>query len=332
MGALVSFTYASDAGPVKDFAFLSPGDGSLQPAPIFQSVSVPAYRGVGVPSVEGNRFTADGGVASLTVHDSPTALLQIVARGPTQVIFSLAPGAGVESGDSDASQAQQCVALDKPTRGAIFSPDGNMVVQGDQVVATLAGPGMVLFRAVPPDGQGTPGDEHAVCEAIAQRRVAAEVDIQLLDNGARVESLPYRADAYVEVTKVEKRHLELRIRGMRPEGTRLFLRLDPSVATAADARGLKVSLDDAAVATGSLTDVLYAQGASPQDARYHALVQGPGLGLLAYIPRLSPGGVTLTIDAISLYTPVVDAPALGVMAVGVAVVALATFALFRHRR
>jgi hypothetical protein len=331
VGTLVSFIYSSDNGPIQGFSVQLPQDERPGFQLLFQTVAVSGYSGVGMPSIiQGDVFTADGGVADLTVHDSPTALLQVMAKGPTQVAFVLAPGAEVESGDSGTAQAQQCVAVEKPVRGAIFSPDGGMMVQGGQVTATLTGPGMVLFRALPADGLGSPGDEHALCEAIGQRRVGAEVNIQLLESGPRVEALRYRSDAQVVITKVVRGHLELQVRGLRPDGTRLFLRLDPSVATAADARALRVSLDDAAVASGSLTDVLYAQGASPQDARYHALVQGPGLGLLTYIPRLTPGGVVLTIDALPPY-PVVDAPTLVVMAVGVAVVALATFALFRRR-
>ncbi len=328
VGTVVAFTYSPD-GPIGDFAYLSTHDGRVEPELLFQTVSIPGYHGVGQPIVIGSDFTADGGVANLTVRDSSTALLQVGAKGPLHVNFTLAPGAEVESGDSTLSQGR-CVALDKPLRGAIFSTEGSVVVRGSQVVATLGGPGLVLFRALPAEGQGSPEDEHAVCEAIAERRVGAEVSIDLRDDGPRVEAMRYRSDASIEITKVEKHHLALRIRGMKSEGTRVFLRLNPSVATAADARGLKVTLDNMAVPSGSLTDVLYARGASPQDARYNALVQGPGLGLLTYIPRLSPGGVALTIDVPGLV--VIDIPTLEIMGVGVAVVALATLALFRRRR
>lgn len=92
-----------------------------------------------------------------------------------------------------------------------------------------------------------------------------------------------------------------------------------------------MSLDGILVPSVSLPDVLYAWGSSPSDARYAALAQGPGLGLLAYIPRVSTQGVELTIDAVPPFTPVIDTPMLEVMAIGVAVVTLATLALFRRR-
>lgn len=332
VGSLVSFTYVPEGGPLRDFAYIAGSEGRSGAWTIFQAVTVPGYRGTAAPLVAGDIFQADGGVANVTVHDGPSALLQVETRGPGEVVFLLAPGAEVEGEDSAALQGLQCVALDKPVRGAILTPDGSMVIQGDQVVASLAGPGTVFFRIVPQDGEGSPGDEHAVCQAIAERRVGAEVNIGLLGGSPQVDSVAYRPDAKVVVTTVARRHLELRVKGERPEGTRIFLRLDPSVATAADARTLRVTLDGQVVPSASLTDVLYARGSAPQDALYAALVQGPGLGLLAYIPHLSPGGVALTIDALAPYTLVVDLPTLGVMALGVAVVAVATLALFRRRR
>ncbi len=331
VGTNVAFGYAPEAGPILNYTYLARHEGGSQPEPIFQAILIPGYQIMGQPAVIGSLFMADGGVANLTVHDNPEALVGIGARGALQVTFLLAPGAEVESGDSDIAQGHT-VLFDKPLRAALFSAEGTMVLDGNRVAVTLTGPGSVLFRAMSPAGHGNPGEEDSVSVAIAEQRVGAAVSIELTADGPRVDPTHYRKDLRVDVARVARHHLGLRVRGDRSEGTRLLLRLDPSVAPVDDLGGLKVSLDGVPISRGSLTDVLYAWRSGPSDARYAALVQGPGFGIVAYIPRLSPQGVELTIDATPPFTLVIDTPALEIMGIGVAVVALATLALFRRRR
>ncbi len=330
VGTNVAFGYAPEAGPILNYTYLARHDGLPQPEAIFQAILIPGYQIMGQPSVRGSLFMADGGVANLTVHDNPEALLEVGARGALQVTFVLAPGAEMESEGSDIAQGHT-VLLDKPQRAALFSAEGTMVLEGNRVVVNLTGAGLVLFRAMSPQGHGNPGEEDAISVAIAERRVGAEVSIELTADGPHVDPTHFRKDLRLDVSRIIQHHLGLRVRGTRSEGTRLLLRLDPSVAPVDDLRSLKVSLDGILVPSVSLPDVLYAWGSSPSDARYAALAQGPGLGLLAYIPRVSTQGVELTIDAVPPFTPVIDTPMLEVMAIGVAVVTLATLALFRRR-
>jgi hypothetical protein len=164
------------------------------------------------------------------------------------------------------------------------------------------------------------------------RRVGAEVSIGLKGDGSLAEDhARYRADARVDVVEVGKDHLKLRVKGMKPEGTRLFLRLDPSVVAAHDLPGLTVSLDGTVVPKGSLTEVLSAQGGNPSDARHAPLSQGEGVALVSYLHRISTQGAVLSIDSLHVGTPVIGLQTLEVMAIGAAVVALSALLLFRRR-